>query len=175
MISWQTAAHWPYVEAPFPFYLVFYDRGRPVPGDSQFRQRIRSGPPGFASGPAHCGRKRLRGWPRTFGFSDFSGFPRITREWIGRSSRNFAYLTSKQFCIFPENFKPVPTMTFDLWPYFQGHVKRNLVSVPFQHLKLANFGMFASDMDMDRYWEVTSMVYTDIVTFPRSTEVIRGQ
>ena len=22
MISWQTAAHWPYVEAPFPFYLV---------------------------------------------------------------------------------------------------------------------------------------------------------
>ena len=27
MISWQTAAHWPYAEAPFPFYLVFYDRG----------------------------------------------------------------------------------------------------------------------------------------------------
>ena len=27
MISWQTAAHWPYIEAPFPFYLVFYDRG----------------------------------------------------------------------------------------------------------------------------------------------------
>ena len=26
MISWQTAAHWPYVEAPFPFYLVFDDR-----------------------------------------------------------------------------------------------------------------------------------------------------
>ena len=26
MISWQTAAHWPYVEAPFPFYLVFYNR-----------------------------------------------------------------------------------------------------------------------------------------------------
>ena len=26
MISWQTAAHWPYVEAPFPFYLVFYGR-----------------------------------------------------------------------------------------------------------------------------------------------------
>ena len=123
----------------------------------------------------HCGRKRLRGWPRTFGFSDFSGFPRITREWIGRSSRNLACLTSKQFYIFPENFKPVPTTTFDLWPDFQGHVKRNLGSVPFQHLKLANFGMFAGDMDMDRCWEVTSMVYTDIVTFPRSTEVIRGQ
>ena len=30
-------------------------------------------------------------------------------------------------------------------------------------------------MDMDRCWEVTSMVYTDIVTFPRSTKVIRGQ
>ena len=29
--------------------------------------------------------------------------------------------------------------------------------------------------DMDRCCEVTSMVYTDIVTFPRSTEVIRGQ
>ena len=35
--------------------------------------------------------------------------------------------------------------------------------------------MFAGDMDMDRCWEVTSMVYTDIVTFPRSTEVIRSQ
>ena len=30
-------------------------------------------------------------------------------------------------------------------------------------------------MDMDRCCEVTSMVYTDIMTFPRSTEVIRGQ
>ena len=55
-------------------------------------------------------------------------------------------------------------MTFNLWPDFQGHVKRNLGSVPFQHLKLANFGMFAGDMDMDRCWEVTSMVYTDFVT-----------
>ena len=32
MISWQTAAHWPYVEAPFPFYLVFYDRARTAAG-----------------------------------------------------------------------------------------------------------------------------------------------
>ena len=30
-------------------------------------------------------------------------------------------------------------------------------------------------MDMDRCWEVTFMVYTDIVIFSRSTEVIRGQ
>ena len=30
-------------------------------------------------------------------------------------------------------------------------------------------------MDMDRCWEVASMVYTDIVTFARSTEIIRGQ
>ena len=30
-------------------------------------------------------------------------------------------------------------------------------------------------MDMDRCCEVTPMVYTDIVTIPRSTEVIRGQ
>ena len=30
-------------------------------------------------------------------------------------------------------------------------------------------------MDMDRLCEVTYMVYTDIVTFPRSSEVIRGQ
>ena len=67
-------------------------------------------------------------------------------------------------------------MTFDLGPDFQGHVKQNLGSVPFQHLKLANFGMFAGDMDNgDRCWEVTFIVYTDIVTFPRSTEVIRGQ
>ena len=35
MISWQTAAHWPYVEAPFPFYLVFYDRG--CPGRTELR------------------------------------------------------------------------------------------------------------------------------------------
>ena len=67
------------------------------------------------------------------------------------------------------------TMTFDLWPDFKGHVKRHLRSVPFQRLKLANIGIFAADMDMDRCCEVTYMVYTDIVTFPRSTEVIRGQ
>ena len=66
-------------------------------------------------------------------------------------------------------------MTFDLLPDFQGHVKRNLRSVPFQRLKLANFGIFAGDMDMNRCWEVTSMVYTDIMTFPRSTEVIRDK
>ena len=33
MISWQTAAHWPYVEAPFPFYLVFYDRETDLTGE----------------------------------------------------------------------------------------------------------------------------------------------
>ena len=49
-------------------------------------------------------------------------------------------------------------MTFDLWPDFLGHVKRNLRSVPFQRLKLANFGIYAGDMDMDWCWEVTSMV-----------------
>ena len=124
---------------------------------------------------SHCGRKRFRGWPRTFGFSDFSGVPRITRERIVRSSRNLVYQTSKQFYIFPKNFKPVPTMTFDLWPDFQGHAERNLRSVPFQRLKLANFGIFACDMDIDRCCKVTSMVNTDIVTFPKSTEIIRGQ
>ena len=42
MISWQTAAHWPYVEAPFPFYLVFYDRGlvsRAVGAEAGARRR----------------------------------------------------------------------------------------------------------------------------------------
>ena len=29
----------------------------------------------------------------------------------------------------------------------------------FKRLKLANFGIFAGDMDMNRCWEVTSMVY----------------
>ena len=48
-------------------------------------------------------------------------------------------------------------------------------SVPFQRLKLENFGIFAGDMDMDRCCEVTPIVYTDIATIPRSTEVIRGQ
>ena len=79
-----------------------------------------------------------------------SGFPRITRERIGRSSRNCVYLTFEQFYIFPENFKPVPTMAFDLLPDCQGHVKRNLRSVPFQCLKLANFGIYAGDVDMNR-------------------------
>ena len=109
------------------------------------------------------------------GWCNPPGFPRITREGIGRSSRNLVYLIIEQFYTFPENFKSVPTMTFDLWPDFRGHVKRNLRSVSFQCLKLANIGMFAGDMDMDRCWEVTSMVNTDIVTFPRSTEVIRGR
>ena len=104
-----------------------------------------------------------------------SGFPRITRERIGRSPRNLVYLTIEQFYTFPEKFKSVPTTTFDLWPDFQGHVKRNLYSVPFQRLKLANFDMFAGDMDMDRCWKVTSMVYSDIVTLSGSTEVIRSQ
>ena len=104
-----------------------------------------------------------------------SGFPRITHEQIGRSSRNLVYLFFEHFYTFLENLKSAPIMTFDLWPDFQAHIKRNLRSVPFQRLKLANFGIYAGDMDMDRYWEVTSMVYTDIVTFPRSTEVIRGQ
>ena len=48
-------------------------------------------------------------------------------------------------------------------------------SVPFQSLKLANFGIFAGDMDMDGCCEVTSVVNTDFVTVPRSAEVIRGQ
>ena len=77
-----------------------------------------------------------------------SGFPRITRERIGQSSRNLAFLSFEQFYAFPENLKSVLTMTFDLWPDFQGHVKRNLRSVPFQCLKLANFGIYAGDMDM---------------------------
>ena len=40
-----------------------------------------------------------------------SGFPRITRERIGRPSRNLVYPTIEQFCIVPKNFKTVPTMT----------------------------------------------------------------
>ena len=42
-------------------------------------------------------------------------------------------------------------MTFDLWPAFQGHVKRNLRSVPFQRLKFANFGIYAGDMDIQGF------------------------
>ena len=55
-------------------------------------------------------------------------------------------------------------------PVKTSNVKRNLRSVPFQRLKLANFGVFAGDMDMDRCWKVISIFYTDIVTFPMSTE-----
>ena len=43
-----------------------------------------------------------------------SGFPRVTHERIGRSSRNLVYLIFKQICIFPENFNIVPTKTLDL-------------------------------------------------------------
>ena len=43
-----------------------------------------------------------------------SGFPRITRERIGRSSRNLVYLSIELFYIFSENLKTVPTMSFDL-------------------------------------------------------------
>ena len=47
-------------------------------------------------------------------------------------------------------------------------------SVPFQRLSQTQtiFGIFAGDLDMDRYFEVTSMVYTCIVTFPKSTKVV---
>ena len=115
-----------------------------------------------------------------------SGFQRIICERNGRSSRNLVYVNFEQFYSFPENFQSGPTMTFDhlykmayklTWPYVQvqGHVKRNLRSVPFQCLKLSNFGIFAGDMDMDRCYEVTSVIYTDIVTIPMSNEVIRSQ
>ena len=43
-----------------------------------------------------------------------TGFPKITCEHIGRSSRNLIYKTFEQFYIFPENFKTVPTLTFDM-------------------------------------------------------------
>ena len=43
MVSWQTAAHWPYVEAPFPFYLVFYDRAAAAGAG---RAEARGGGPG---------------------------------------------------------------------------------------------------------------------------------
>ena len=53
---------------------------------------------------------------------------------------------------------------------------RNLRSVPFQSLKLANFRIFAGVVDMySRCSDVTSQVYTDIVTSPKSTRVIQGQ
>ena len=48
---------------------------------------------------------------------------------------------------------------------------RHFNTAPFQHLKLANFGIFAGGMNMVR-GDID--VYTNIVTFPRSTEVIRG-
>ena len=66
-------------------------------------------------------------------------------------------------------------MTFDLVPELERHVKRNLPFVPFQLLKFENFCIFAANMDMDRCNEVTSMVYTDIVSFPRSSEFDRGK
>ena len=54
MISWQTAAHWPHVEAPFPFYLVFYDRGPagrlPMPAAQGRTPAARTGRAGAAPG-----------------------------------------------------------------------------------------------------------------------------
>ena len=43
-----------------------------------------------------------------------SGFLRITRDQIGRSSRNLVCVTFEQLYSFPGNFKPVTAMTFDL-------------------------------------------------------------
>ena len=55
-------------------------------------------------------------------------------------------LAFEQFYIFPENFKTARTyyeqLNIDLWPDFQGQVKRNLRSTAFRHLPLANFGIF---------------------------------
>ena len=55
-------------------------------------------------------------------------------------------LAFEQFYIFPENFKTYATyyeqLSIDLWPEFQGHVKRNLRSAAYWHLPLANFGIF---------------------------------
>ena len=62
------------------------------------------------------------------------------------------YLTFEQFYTFHKKVKSVPSMTFDLWPDFQGHLKRNLHSAPFQLLKLANFGIFAGNMYTDSCW-----------------------
>ena len=103
-----------------------------------------------------------------------SGFPRITRERIARWPRNLVYLTFAQFYIFSKKIKPLPSMTFDLWPDIQGHVKLNLRSVPFQRRKLANFGILLvlwtwKDVVRWHSW------FTLTLTFPRSTEVIRGQ
>ena len=67
-------------------------------------------------------------------------------------------------------------------------VMSSRICVPYRfNASNLNFGIFAGDMDIDRcevelrYFagdmdidrcEVTSMVYSDIVTFPRSSEVI---
>ena len=81
-------------------------------------------------------------------------FREKSRERIGQSSRNLVYLICEQLYIFPENFKSVHTMTLDLRLAFQGDVKRTLRSIPFQRPKLANLGIFVSDMDMNRCCEV---------------------
>ena len=58
----------------------------------------------------HLNPCRHRGW----GDATPSVFPEITRERIGRSSRNLFYLTFERFYMFSENFKTVPTMTCDM-------------------------------------------------------------
>ena len=120
-------------------------------------------------GLTHLNPRRHRGVDATP-----SGFPKITRERIGRSSRNLVYLTVEQCHNFPENFKSVPTMTFDLWPDFRGHIRRNLRSVPFQRLKLANFGMFAGDITwigVGRWYPWFALTLWSFRGHPRSSEV----
>ena len=84
------------------------------------------------------------GWCNPLGFSENNS--RTDRP-IGAKLSTYRCLSIELFYIFSENIKTVPAMTFDLWPNLQGHVKRNVHSVPFQRLKLANFGIFAGDMD----------------------------
>ena len=80
------------------------------PGGGGDRRDLRDN---TASCPQYTSHRSLAG---TGGGVDAtpSGFSGITRERIGRSSRNLVYLTIEQFYTFPENFKFVPTRTFDL-------------------------------------------------------------
>ena len=104
-----------------------------------------------------------------------SDFPRITGEHIGRSLRNLVYLPFyfEQLYIFPENFKTVPSMTFDLAHGCDpiSNVMSNEICVPyrFKACKLPTSTLLLV-MCTGLCCEVTFMVCTDIVTFPRSTE-----
>ena len=72
----------------------------------------------------------------------------------------------------PENLKTLTPLTFHLWRHNWGHVRRKMRSVAHN---LQTLPFFASDMDVDMWYQVVLIHSTGHLVLRRSTEVNRGQ